>query len=166
MVVPPSLDGEWFERTERCGAFDLRNGADVMFLMRVLEHRAGDVLNEAVRTRLMVASGGILRDLMSLARSAVEEAYIEGKDRVDVAHVQAAAVRMGRALLRGRDFKEIVRLVPKGFSARTEPTVVIADTDRPAEALVLGRIVIPQSGWPEQHIVHPSIVPFLPGASS
>jgi hypothetical protein len=59
------------------------------FLVDVLRKRAPpDLLPDAACHRLAELSGGVLRDLISLARAAGEEAYMRGADRVEDEHIE------------------------------------------------------------------------------
>ena len=46
-------------------------------------------------------SGGVLRDLITLARTSAETAYREDKDRIDASHVRSAVRQLGRRYLVG-----------------------------------------------------------------
>ncbi len=46
-------------------------------------------------------SGGVLRDLITLARTSAEAAYREDKDRIDANHVRAAVRQLGKRYLVG-----------------------------------------------------------------
>ena len=46
-------------------------------------------------------SGGVLRDLITLARTSAEAAYREDKDRIDPAHVRSAIRQLGKRYLVG-----------------------------------------------------------------
>ena len=46
-------------------------------------------------------SGGVLRDLITLARTSAEAAYRDDKDRIGAAHVQSAIRQLGKRYLVG-----------------------------------------------------------------
>src|SRR5262249_1369633 len=72
------------------------------FLAEVLRRRVpAEVLPDEVCGPLVEASGGVLRDLVSLARMAVEGAFRAGRPRVEAAHVETVARAMGERLLFG-----------------------------------------------------------------
>lgn len=74
------------------------------FLLEVLRRRVDpDLLPEMIWLSLVRASGGVIRDLIELARKAVEEAYLEGRDIVGQAEVDAAIAHFARALALGLD---------------------------------------------------------------
>lgn len=78
-----------------CGAVDVMSLEGRAFLEEVLRYRSAGALGASVIERLVVASGGILRDLLLMARLAVEEAYVGGGDVVTESHVSDATHRMG-----------------------------------------------------------------------
>jgi hypothetical protein len=79
-------------------AADPENGS----LQSVLRKRGGyELLNEADAELVCRYSGGVLRDLVSLARDAAEEAYISGHDSVTPADVEKVVQQLGTAYLRG-----------------------------------------------------------------
>jgi len=72
------------------------------FLQSVLRKRGGyDLLSEADAESVCHYSGGVLRDLVSLARDAAEEAYISGHETVTSADVAKVVQQLGTAYLRG-----------------------------------------------------------------
>lgn len=78
------------------------------FLVDVLRKRANaDILPDRSCAALVRASGGVLRDLISLARSSGEEAYLAGSTTVEPKHVKAAASAFGRALMQGLDLEDL-----------------------------------------------------------
>jgi hypothetical protein len=79
-------------------AADPENGS----LQSVLKKRGGyDLLNETDAELVCRYSGGVLRDLVSLARDAAEEAYISGHDSVTSSDVEKVVQQLGTAYLRG-----------------------------------------------------------------
>lgn len=82
------------------------------FLAEILRRRAdSDILPESVWSRLIDAAGGVLRDLIELARSSVEETYLDGRDMVGHQDVEAAITRFARALSLGLDGTAISTLL-------------------------------------------------------
>lgn len=64
-------------------------------LAEVLEARvAGDLFEAGQRQRLIVASGGNLRDLLSMVVHAAEDAQLDGRARIAAADVDAARVKL------------------------------------------------------------------------
>ncbi len=90
----------------------LKNAEAVEFLIEILRRRADlQTLPEATWLPLVEASGGVLRDLIELARSAVEEAYLAGRDAVGPQEVDAAIAHFARALALGLDGAAISTLI-------------------------------------------------------
>lgn len=77
------------------------NPGEREFLVGVLTRRAGEVLDPPGIDALVDVSGGVLRDLLSLAQSALVEAYMSGSDRVGPHEVNAAVDAFGRKHLQG-----------------------------------------------------------------
>src|SRR6185369_10510891 len=77
MYGPHRSVTDHFQRFYPQMAVDVRNDAEGRaFLVELLRRRAAlDLLPDASAVRLAEWSGGVLRDLVSLARSAGEEAY-------------------------------------------------------------------------------------------
>jgi hypothetical protein len=80
-------------------------------LKGVIEKRQGtDLLEAATATMICNASGGVLRDLITMARDAGEGAYIAGSDHIKVVHAEATIKQLGTSYLRGLGPKEIAAL--------------------------------------------------------
>lgn len=77
------------------------NPAGRGFLVGVLRRRAGGFLDEPGIDALVDASGGVLRDLLSLAQSALVGAYMDGGDRVGSQEVADAVDAFGRKHMQG-----------------------------------------------------------------
>ena len=72
------------------------------FLQPVLEKRGGyQLLSKKDADSICRYSGGVLRDLISLARDAAEEAYISDRDSVTSEDVEKVVQQLGTAYLRG-----------------------------------------------------------------
>jgi hypothetical protein len=72
------------------------------FLQSVLRKRGGyDLLADGTAESICQFSGGVLRDLISLARDAAEEAYISGHDSITSGDVEKVVRQLGTAYLRG-----------------------------------------------------------------
>ena len=71
-------------------------------LQSVLVHRGGsDLLGRDEIEVVCSASGGVLRDLVTLARDSGEQAYIEGSDEILLKHVTTAVTQLGESYRRG-----------------------------------------------------------------
>lgn len=81
------------------------------FLLQVLERRADPTLLGPEQQRTLVLnSGGVLRDMIELARNAVEEAYMSGRDSVSDEDTRASIARFARGLTLGLTSTDIVNL--------------------------------------------------------
>jgi hypothetical protein len=126
------------------------------FLLRVLSARAPDgLLSAGGALRLVELSGGVLRDLIGIARNAGEEAYLSGEERITEAHANAAGESFGRGLLFGLDVDELAKLQ----KVRADENFIWT-TDKDLALLTSGRILQYQ-GEPVRYAVHPTIRPLL-----
>lgn len=90
---------------------DVREDANREFLAQVLRARIPvSLCPDTSCIRLIELSGGVLRDLIALTQSAVEEAYVEGADTVTLEHVQLVADAFGRKHLLGLDPEDLAIL--------------------------------------------------------
>jgi hypothetical protein len=72
------------------------------FLNQVLLRRgAADLMEEHEVSEITRFSGGVLRDLITLARTSAQAAYREDKDRIEAAHVRSAIRQLGKRYLVG-----------------------------------------------------------------
>ena len=130
--------------------------AGAEFLVAVLRARAdADILPDAPCQRLATYSGGVLRDLITLAQAAGEEAYLTGADEITVDHVEAAADAFGRKHLLGLgpdELEVLQRVRTKGIFVQT--------SDKDLALLVIRHDLEYQNGRPRD-AVHPTIRPLL-----
>jgi hypothetical protein len=71
-------------------------------LWSVLQKRGGaELLNRFLADSICDYSGGTLRDLISLARDAAEEAYVSDRDSITGADIEKVAHQLGTGYLRG-----------------------------------------------------------------
>jgi hypothetical protein len=136
------------------------------FLTRVLRVRSSEnlgfgilqdagVLSDEGAARLVDMSGGVLRDLIGLARDAGEEAYLAGDDAIGPAHADAAADAFGRTLMLGLAADDLAILQ----RVRTQGSFVPV-SDRDLALLMTGRVLEFRNG-PVRYAVHPTIRPLL-----
>ncbi len=74
------------------------------FLKQVLVRRGArdrDLMDEDEISELSRFSGGVLRDLIALARTSADAAYRDDKDRISPAHVRSAIRQLGKRYLTG-----------------------------------------------------------------
>ena len=142
-----------FDRTHQIRA--LSPDPESNDLKTVLVHRGGtELMDEESADLLCGASGGVLRDLITLARDAGEEAYVEGDTRVQAPHARVAIRQMGESYLRGLGPEQIAilrRLTDFGsFDVASNSSI---------ELLAMGR-VLEYSAM--EFRVHPTLLPLLP----
>ncbi len=126
------------------------------FLVDLLRKRAPAELftNEAC-VSLAALSGGVLRDLISLARAAGEEAYMSGADRVEQEHIATAADAFGRKLIFGLSPDEVAAL------QRVRQTGTFVQTSDQDLALLVTRRVLEYRNRARRFAVHPTLGPHL-----
>jgi len=72
------------------------------FLNQVLRRRgAADLMTDREIAELCRFSGGVMRDLITLARTSAEAAYRDDKDRIGTAHTASAIRQLGKRYLVG-----------------------------------------------------------------
>jgi hypothetical protein len=122
------------------------------FLLRLLHRRdTGSLLAEAACRELAITSGGVLRDIIGLARNAGEEAYLSGDETVQPEHVTRAAESFGRALMLGVLDDELATL-----QNVRQHGVFVPRTDRDLSLLLTRRILEYRNGH-TRYGVHPTI---------
>ena len=128
--------------------------AGLAFLTQALRQRVPlEVMSDDVAEQLARASGGVMRDLIALAKGAAQEAYVEGASAVSATHVAAAIDQHGRVSAVGLDSGQVgaLRLI------REKGTMVIRD-ERDI-ALLERRRVLDYGGG--RFAVHPALAPLL-----
>lgn len=150
-------DLDRFDEVLHLPAVDVSAGATGKdFLVEVLARRAPEgLLGQAAAERLADVSGGVMRDLIALARSAAEEAYMSGADELLAVHVERASDRFGRKRLQGLRSNELERLQEV---MRTGEFVSLTDDDL---ALLVTRRVLEYQDADVRFAVHPTIAPLL-----
>jgi hypothetical protein len=108
------------------------------YLKSVLSHRGGtDLLGPDEAELICCASGGVLRDLIALARDAGEVAYIEGSDRILTEHANAVIKQLGESYRRGLgpERVKILRRLNKEhfFDLTSSPNIELLATGRVLE---------------------------------
>ncbi len=131
------------------------------FLVRVLRKRAEeDILPTPVCEAIAAWSGGVMRDLLALARRAGEEAYLQGADAISIEHVERAADGFGRTMMLGLRDNEIAVLQHLRKTGKFVPT-----SDE-LIALLETRRVLEYTGASARFAVHPTIAPLLASLAS
>ena len=126
------------------------------FFMDTLNLRDSDnsITSEA-KEFLITQSGGVLRDLMSLSQSAIEEAYVDGSDNIKLEHAEQAVASLARSKFIGltdENLKTLQKVIlQKNFTPRTPEDL---------ELLLTGHIL--EYRHPRKHFaVHPVLVPLI-----
>jgi hypothetical protein len=150
--------------TERFDSFhyqpwiDVRQASsDHLFLTEVLRKRVPvHAFSEPGVDEIVFASGGVLRDLLTLAQSACVEAYLGGADRVDLTEVAAAIDAFGRKHLQGlrpAELEVLQRVRTKGSFVQTSEDDL---------ALLMTRRVLEYRNQSQlRYAVHPTIEKLL-----
>jgi hypothetical protein len=128
------------------------------FLNQVLLRRgAADLMQEHEIAEIARFSGGVLRDLITLARTSAEAAYREDKDRIAPAHVQSAIRQLGKRYLigLGRVQLQLIRRLINNYDFSAENPI--------ARELLINRQVLEYfSNQRDFFAVHPALVEVLP----
>jgi len=128
------------------------------FFMDTLNLRDSDnSMTSEAKEFLIIQSGGVLRDLMSLSQSAIEEAYVDGSDNITLEHTQEAVASLARSKFMGltdENLKMLQQVVSqKNFTPRTPEDL---------ELLLTGHIL--EYRHPRKHFaVHPVLIPLIQG---
>ncbi len=131
------------------------------FIHRILEKRDPEgMITEAARDKVAEWSGGVLRDVITLARGSVERAYLTGADDVAIPHVDAAADAFGRQLIFGLTSEEVALL------QRARKTGTFVPTTEGELSLLVTRRVLEHAGVPAHFVVHPTLAPLLASIDS
>jgi hypothetical protein len=147
-----------FDRVHQIRAlsYDPEDGG---YLKSVIAQRGGtELLEQDVVDVICEFSGGVLRDLITLARDAGEAAYIEGAEEIQLLHAVAAIQQLGESYLRGLGPEQtgILRRLRKerSFDVAASPNI---------ELLVTGRVLEYSA---TDFRVHPALERLLPETES
>jgi hypothetical protein len=132
-----------------------RNSA---FLRQILQRRgAVDLMDRTEIAAIAKYSGGVLRDLLTLARSSAEYAYRDAEDRIGRGHVNAAIQQLGNRYLvgLGNTHRRLLRrLIGHGEFPIENST---------ARELLVNRQVLEYfKGGVDYFAVHPALTKILP----
>lgn len=127
------------------------------FFENILKIRAADgFIEQSAIKSLIHYSGGVMRDLINLTQTSIEEAYLLDSDRLQEKHVEAAVDSLGRAKLLSISDKEleiIENLLTQG--------IFIPRTDEDIRLLVTSRIL--DYTYPvRRYVVHPTLESLIP----
>jgi len=128
------------------------------FLRQILERRGAlDFMERTEIAAIAKYSGGVLRDLLTLARSSAEYAYRDGEDRIGRRHVNAAVKQLGNRYLVGLGNTQ--KRVLRGL---TEDGKFPIENSTARELLVNCQVLEYFSGGHESFAVHPALAKVLP----
>ena len=114
-----------------------------------------NIITPDARSSLISNSGGVLRDLISISQSSIEEAYLDGSEKITLQHVSQAILPFSRTKLMGlsdSDIKNLHLLVSKKS--------FFPSTPEQWKLLHSGHIL--EYRYPKQRfVVHPAIASFI-----
>jgi hypothetical protein len=122
------------------------------FLVDVLTGRAGEAFDVPAMELLVANSGGVLRDMLSLAQSALVDAYMAGAERVGALEAEEAILAFGRKHLQGLRPNELEVLQ----RVRKDGTFVQTSEDD-LGLLMTRRVLEYRNGNKLRYAVHPTI---------
>jgi hypothetical protein len=131
---------------------------DSAFLRQILERRGAlELMDRREVATIAKYSGGVVRDLLTLARSAAEYAYRDDEDRIARRHVQTAVRQLGNRYLVGLG-KSHIRLLRRLAENDEFPV-----EDSTAKELLVNRQVLEYFSRGREHFaVHPALAKVLP----
>jgi hypothetical protein len=131
---------------------------DISFLREILTRRgASELMDTAQVNSIVKFSGGVIRDLLTLVRSAASYAYGDDDDRVGRKHVLAAVNQLGNRYLTGLGTRQR-RLLQRLQSSEEFPI-----DDPVALELLANRQVLEHfNRGRESFAVHPSLAKCIP----
>jgi hypothetical protein len=138
--------------------FDVENSQEAqMFFANVIAKRLPetDFFGSVAIQQLVKASGGVLRDLVTLTQAAIEEVYIAGDETLEIRHIEKALQTWARSRMSGISEFEVAilrnHLQGKGFVLGSPESLKLLESRRVLEY-----------NYPTmRYAVHPAIVPLL-----
>ncbi|MGD1873019.1 MAG: hypothetical protein ACFB02_08185 [Mastigocoleus sp.] len=137
--------------------FDIQNDSKAYnFFAQVLKSRLQEnFIKETLIDPLIKFSGGILRDLITLTQSAIEETYISGDEKLEQKHIKKAVLGFAKSQVLGLSDDDL-----KYLRVIINTEKFIPRTDQHIKLLVNRRII--EYEYPKQrYVVHPAIVSVL-----
>jgi hypothetical protein len=105
--------------------------------------------------QLVQASGGVMRDLITLTQSAIEEVYIAGDETLEIRHVKNAVQTLAKSKMLGISEKEVAML-----REHLQGNNFVLGSPESLQ-LLASRRVLEYYGTTIRYAVHPAIVPLL-----
>ncbi len=150
------------------GAAPVSTPGGEQFLRAVLRARVeDDLLPTDACDQVAISSGGLLRDLITLARAAGQAAYGSGADAIGIEHVHLAADRLGRRLLAGitaemaKRLKEFVKVPRWGKRVPEAQELQFTLATEVDISLLMARLIIEIPGTPTRYVPHPAAVQLI-----
>ncbi|MBP0019221.1 MAG: hypothetical protein J7647_16925 [Cyanobacteria bacterium SBLK] len=134
----------------------VNNGESIAFFIQILKTRSSDdFIEKSAIFSLIYYSGGVLRDLINLTQSAIEEVYITGEETLQEHHVQTVADSFGQTQLLGVTDEEM-----KILKQVAETGQFLLRTEKDVRLLVSCRIL---EYWKpkKRYAVHPTLEPLI-----
>jgi len=132
-----------------------RNSA---FLRQILQRRGAlDLMDRTEIAAIAKYSGGVLRDLLTLARSSAEYAYRDDEDRIGRPHVNAAIKQLGNRYLVGLGYAQ--KRLLRGL---TNDGKFPIENSSARELLVNRQVLEYFKGGVDYFAVHPALAKVLP----
>jgi hypothetical protein len=127
------------------------------FLNRVLLRRgAAELMGQKEISEIARFSGGVLRDLITLARNSAEAAYREDQDRIGITHVRSAIRQLGKRYLVG------LGKTQRGLIQRLIENAEFSIEDPICRALLINRQVLEYfNSGRDFFAVHPALLEAL-----
>lgn len=128
--------------------------AQLSSLDSIIAKRGGYHMLDANEASLISkSSGGVLRDLVSLARDAAEEAYIAGSDRIRMEDVKKVARQLGTSYRRGLGADQVKTLMTL-YKSKSFVVTLVTNVE-----LLVSRRVLEYSST--EFRVHPALLDIL-----
>lgn len=141
----------------KCVHDPAQGGTAHAFSTQILAKSDDDLIPADFRARLADASGGSPRDLLELAQTAVENAYVAGHDQVERDDMDGAIAEFGKKHSAGLETDDLARL------RRLYKTGAFAPTDGRDINLLATRRVLRYTNptGARTFAVHPSLLPVI-----
>lgn len=141
-------------------SYDTVNDQDAAaFFANIISRRDPEgLISQEARNLLTYYSGGLIRDLINLAQSSIEEAYVNGENEVSKQAVEAAVSAFGRAQLLRLQAGEIkiLKYLMKNKESYPESEEEFK--------LIVSRVILEYAHPQKRFVVHPAIQAALTGA--
>jgi hypothetical protein len=137
--------------------FDVENDLEAYnFFEKIIQTRSSeDFIEESAIKILILSSGGVLRDFITLTQASIEETYLSGEDQVGQKQVLKAVDSFSRSQLLGVSDKELI-ILDQVIKTKT----FIPRTDEDFRLLVR-RLILEYREPKISYAVHPAIKQIL-----